>query len=155
MSEENIIVAEEMTKEISTAEKVEAVERLMKLRPQVEIPPTHYFAEGLYAREITIPKGVLATGKVHLAGYLVIIVKGDVSVLTDDGVKRIQGPVTFPVRAGMKHIGYAHEDTTWICVHAAKAQNAEDAEKELVVDTLAEYRALKGEPQWPSLPPQS
>lgn len=136
-------------------EKIEAIERLMKQRPQVEIPPTHYFAPGLYARSIVIPKGVLATGKVHLDGYLIVIPYGDVTVRCDEGVKRIHGPAVFTAQAGMKHIGFAHEETMWICVHRAEAKTAEEAEKELVVETLAEYRALKGETPWPSLPQPS
>jgi hypothetical protein len=158
MSEENLIIASEIMREppVPTGEQVESIERLMRERPQVPIETTHHFAGGVYAREILVPKGVLATGKVHLTEHLVIIPKGDLSILVEGGVKRIVGPATFVVKPGMKHIGYAHEDTIFICIHACKATEPDEAERELVVETLEEYRALTSgkENSWPSLPQQ-
>ena len=156
MSEENLVIAEEMNRSASLAmgEKIEAIERLMRQREQVDIPPTHYFAQGLYARQIIVPKGVLATGKVHLDDYLIVIPYGDLTVRCEDGVQRIKGPAVFTAKRGMKHIGFAHEETMWICVHAAKATTPDEAERELVVDTNAEYRALKGDTEWPSMAQQ-
>ena len=56
---------------------------------QIKIEPVHYFAHGLYAREIFIAKGTCLTGKIHLYGHINIISKGDISVMTDEGIKRI------------------------------------------------------------------
>lgn len=134
-------------------EKVLSLEDKMRERAdQIHIEPVHYFADGLYAREITIPKGTLLTGKIHLFEHINIISKGDISVLTEEGVKRIKAPATLVSRPGIKRVGFAHEDTVWTTIHACDETDPEKAEKLLVVDTFEEFHAaLKGE-ECPLLP---
>jgi hypothetical protein len=123
-----------------------SLERAMKEQPQLKITPRHYIAHGLYAREITIPKGCLLTGKIHLFEHINIVSKGDISVLTDTGVKRIQAPATFIASPGIKRVGFAHEETVWTTIHAANISDPEKAEELLVVDSFEEYtKALEGE----------
>jgi hypothetical protein len=50
--------------------KVEALEDEIAKLPQVDCPVRHYFAPGLYAREMTIPAGVTLTGAVHKTEHL-------------------------------------------------------------------------------------
>ena len=106
---------------------------------QIVIETKHYFAQGLYAREIIIPKGTLLTGKIHLFEHLNIISKGDISVLTENGIKRIKAPATIISRPGIKRVGYAHEDTVWTTIHSCSETDSEKAEKLLVVDTFEEF----------------
>ncbi len=73
--------------------QVMRLEDAMRKEPdQIHIEPVHYFAHGLYAREITIPKGAVLTGKIHLFEHINVISKGDISVLTEDGGQAHQGP---------------------------------------------------------------
>lgn len=121
-----------------------ALEEAMRQEPdQIHIEPVHYFAPGLYAREITIPKGAVLTGKIHLFGHINIISKGDISVLTEQGVKRIKAPATIVSEPGIKRVGFAHEETVWTTVHACTEQDAESAEKALVVDTFEQFEVAK------------
>ena len=106
---------------------------------QIEIKPRHYFAQGLYAREIVIPKGTLLTGKIHLFEHLNIISKGDISVMTEQGIKRIVAPATLISKPGIKRVGYAHEETIWTTIHACNETDAEKAEEHLVVDTYEQF----------------
>lgn len=147
MSDENAIIAQ------GIEEKVLAVEKLMREQGvPIEIVPRHFFAHGLYAREITIPKDTLATSKIHLFEHIDIISSGEISVLTDEGMKRIKAPATFVSKPGLKRIGYAHEDTVWTSIIACNETDPEKAEKMLVVDTQEEYlTAIKGD-TWPLLP---
>ena len=142
---------------ISDRDKVLQMEALMRESPeQIVIEPVHYFARGLYAREITIPKGTLLTGKIHLFEHINIISKGEISVLTEHGVKRIVAPATLISKPGIKRIGYAHEETVWTTIHACNAIDAAKAEKLLVVDTFEEFeKAIKDaakEAECPLLP---
>jgi len=105
---------------------------------QLVIEPVHYFADGLYAREIFIPKGTTLTGKIHLREHL-NIVEGDISVMTDDGIKRITGRATIVSKPGIKRVGYAHEDTVWTTIHACTETDAVKAEDVLVVDTYEQF----------------
>jgi hypothetical protein len=78
----------------------------------------HWFAPGIYARELTIPAGTWLTGKIHRGAHLNIISAGRISVLTEHGVKTLEAPCTLVSDAGIKRAGYAHTDTVWTCIHA-------------------------------------
>ena len=108
----------QMPRPASVRERLDALEKELLTHPQVEIPPRHYFAKGLYAREITIPAGTLLTGKIHTTQHLNIISQGDISVLTENGPKRVQAPCTLVSPPGTKRAGYAHTDTVWTTIHA-------------------------------------
>lgn len=119
---------------IPTIEKIFRLEREMVKFEQLEILTTHYFAEGLYAREIFIPKGVLLTGKIHKTEHLNILSKGEITVWTEDGMKRLKSPYTLVSKPGTKRVGFAHEDTIWTTIHATKETDLEKLELELIED---------------------
>jgi len=98
--------------------KILALESAIGELPQCDLPLTHHFTPGLYVREMFIPKGAVLVGKIHRHEHVAIISKGDISVMTEHGVKRLQAPMTFISKAGIKRVGYAHEDTIFITVHA-------------------------------------
>lgn len=109
---------------------------------QLPIEPTHIFADGIYAREIFIPKGTLLVGKIHAKDHVNVVSKGDISVITEEGVKRIVAPATFVAKPGTKRVGYAHEDTVWTTFHASKETDLEKLEDELILkdfpDTISD-----------------
>lgn len=123
-------------------ERIEAMETEMLQHEQVEIPIEHRFVNGMYAREITIPAGTLLTGRVHKFGYVDIMLSGDITVATPDGVKRLTGSNVMEGIPGRKRAGYAHEDTRWITVHRTEETDSEGIEDVLTVMTIAEYKAL-------------
>ena len=101
-----------------TVEQIEKIEAELLKFPQIAIEPAHHFAEGVYAREILIPAGALLTGKIHRTDTLNVVTKGEMSVWTQDGFRRVKAPCTFTSRAGLKRIGIAHTDTQWIAINA-------------------------------------
>lgn len=103
---------------IPTREQIERLEAEMVKHEQVEIPTRHYFADGLYAREITIPAGCLLTGEVHKREHMNFLVKGEITVWTEDGMKRLKAPQLLISRPGTKRAGLAHSETIWTTVHA-------------------------------------
>ena len=127
-----------MSEALTVRDKILTLESEMKKYPQVEITPVHYFAKGLYAREIFIPKGTLLTGKIHRTEHLNIISKGDISVVTEEGTKRITAPFTMIAKPGTKRVGYAHEDTVWTTVHATEETDLEKIELELIAADYGE-----------------
>jgi quercetin dioxygenase-like cupin family protein len=98
-------------------QQIERLEEHLVQYEQVEMPPVHRFADGMYAREITIPADTLMTGKVHKAEHVSIMLSGDMTVLTEAGMQRIKGPKVFISPPGTKRVGYAHSETVWITVH--------------------------------------
>jgi hypothetical protein len=81
-------------------------------------PLKHSFAHGLYIREVFMPKDHLIVGKLHRDSYFNSIIRGDVSILTEEGIKRVKGPASLISPAGTKRFGRTHEDTVWVTVHA-------------------------------------
>ena len=95
----------------------------------VELPTWHHFADGLAARTIVIPAGCCLTGAAHRAEHL-NIASGDITVWTEDGMKRLTGYHVLPSRPGAKRAGLAHADTHWTTVHANPDNCADVAELE-------------------------
>lgn len=107
--------------------KINALELAMLQEDQVPIDVNHRFNGGIYAREITIPKGTLLTGRIHKFDHFDIMLSGDISVSTDTGeVKRLTGLNIMEGKAGKKRAGYAHEDTHWITFHCSEERNPEE-----------------------------
>jgi len=112
---------------------------------QIEIKTTHHFAPGIYMREIFIPKGATLTGKIHKTEHLNILSQGDLSVLTEDGVKRLTASTVVKSTPGIKRVGHAHKDSVWITVHP-NMDNEIDVEKLenlLVVDSFEQFLEFK------------
>lgn len=121
------------TSGLDRRDRIQAFENALMGMPQVELNVKHYFADGLYAREMFIPKGTMLTGALHLFEHINVCSQGDISVYTEEGVKRVVAPATLVCPPGSKRIGYAHEDTIWTTFHATTAKTVEEAEATLVM----------------------
>ena len=119
--------------------KVNEIEAMMLRMPQLDMPVTHYFSLGLYARELTIPAGTLLTGKIHKYQQLNIMTQGDLSVMTEEGIKRVGAGFVIVSPPGTKRIAYAHADTKWITVHATDKLDVAEIEQEFIAQSDAEY----------------
>lgn len=85
--------------------------------PRLDCPVVHRFVPGIYAREIFMPAGTVAAGKIHLKDHISVIL-GDVSFAsTVEGVHRITGCETFTSNAGVKRVVCCHADTWWTTFH--------------------------------------
>jgi len=126
--------------ELSPLQQVEAIEQWIKDQPiQLEIETNHYFAGGIYEREIIVPSGALITGKIHLTEHLAKLVKGTMSIYSDGGTKTITGPVTFVSQAGVKRLGYAHDECVFSTFHnVGEVTDVEAITKMLVIDSSKE-----------------
>ena len=115
-------------------EKIDWLEVEMKRFPNVDIPVKHYFATGLYVREITIPAGVLAVGKIHKTQHINMLLKGEVTMVTDTGSVRVAAPYTWVVDPGKKAAAYAHEETVWTscCVNPTDERDLVKLEAALI-----------------------
>jgi len=129
-----------------TIDKIFRLENEMRKYEQLEIETVHYFADGLYAREIFIPKGTLLTGKIHKTEHLNILSKGEITVWTEEGMKRLHAPFTMVSKPGTKRVGYAHEYTVWTTIHATKETDLEKLELELIEDQVAFLERTKDIP---------
>lgn len=111
-----------------------AMQQEVAAAPQIQMHVVHHFSKGLYARELHIPKGTILVGKTHRFENLNIISKGEISVYTEEGVRRIVAPFTIVSPSGTKRVGYAHEDTVWISIHATSETDIDAIEDEVIID---------------------
>jgi quercetin dioxygenase-like cupin family protein len=108
---------------------------------QIHIEPVHQFAQGLYAREVTLPAGTIATGLIHGQEHICIISQGRVEVLTESGGARIiEAPATFVVPRGAKNCVRAVTDCVWTTIHATELRDVAAIEAAV---TLPSFDALK------------
>lgn len=124
-------------------------ERLKKV-PGAEIgdnskcPLKHTYADGVYVRQIFIPKGMLIVGKIHKHSHPNFLMSGEVSVVTESGgVERLKAPLSIISPANTKRIVYTHEDTVWITVHVTDKTDLEEIEKEIILENYNELELTK------------
>lgn len=94
-----------------------ALQRKLEQLDQVELPLTHHFAPGLYAREIFLPAGTVVIGKVHRHSHPNHIKYGHVIVATAESVMELKGEQKFISPPGTKRALIIIEDTVWTTYH--------------------------------------
>jgi quercetin dioxygenase-like cupin family protein len=132
---------------LDVKDKVNIIERKMKEMPNAKygdcFPLEHFFAKGLYVRQITVPRGALITSKIHKYSHAFFLLKGDISILQDDeGVRRLKAPCFFITPAGTKRAVYHHEDTVVITVHATEKIDLQEIEDEIIIKENVEIEAV-------------
>jgi hypothetical protein len=118
--------------------KIIGLEESMTHMPQVDCPVRHTFAPGLYAREMTIPKGVTAVGAIHKTRHITTVSKGRILLMTDDGIVEICAPYTGVSEAGIKRAAHALEDTVMTCYHPTNETDLDKLAEELTDCTTAQ-----------------
>ena len=103
-------------------------------------PLTHTFANGIYVREIFIPRDIIVVGKIHRYKHPNFLMQGEVLVFTEyEGVQHLKAPVFMISQEGTKRVLITLEDTVWITVHTTHSTNIAEIEKDIFVE---DYTAL-------------
>ena len=95
-------------------------------------PLKHSFAEGLYIRELTVPAGILTVTRCHKFAHPAFLLKGELSVLEEGGIRHVKAPAYFITPKGTKRIIYHHTEVILVTVHATNKTDIQEIEKELV-----------------------
>ena len=125
-----IMKVEENMKNHPNGLKGEALQKLNPLK--------HSFADGCYIREIFNPKGELLVTKIHKVAHPFFLMKGDMTILMEDGIKRIKAPHYGITPAGTKRLIYCHEDCVFVTVHATNETDLEKIEEEVIAKDFSE-----------------
>ena len=96
----------------------------------------HHFAPGVYVRELLIPAGTVLTGKIHRHEIMNVLVSGEISVTTDNGIEVLEGPMIFNSKAGTKKAAYAITDVLWLNVHPTELTELEEIEREFIAPSF-------------------
>ena len=95
-------------------------------------PVKHTFAGGCYIREIYNPANELIVTKIHKKEHPFFLMKGEMSILTEEGIQNIKAPYLGVTKPGTKRAIYTHEECIFITVHATDNTTIEDVEDEVV-----------------------
>lgn len=103
------------------------------------MPVTHKLENGMYTREVFMPKGHLVVSFIHKQNHPSFFLEGEMSLLMDDGeVKRVKAPMVVHTEVGTQRVAVIHEDTRWVCVYRTDATTIEEAEKEVYTQDFRE-----------------
>jgi len=155
-SEKELVTADNSPEKVKFRQSILAVQQQMKFLIDAgeieskmgDCPLTHHFVPMdkkygcyVYGREIFLPKGVIAIGKIHRHPHLNFILKGKVSVNTEFGKQYLTAPCVFISEPGLKRAVLAEEDTIWVTVHLTEhigEENLDKIEDEVISPTYEE-----------------
>ena len=145
----------ERTPALAIRDQIYALEAALSQHPDAVFgdsdlcPLTHRFADGIYMREIRIPKGTVLTGKIHKYAHPNFLMSGEVLVVTEHGGREhLKAPLALISQAGTKRAVVALEDTVWITVHATSETDPAAIEAEVIApdyEAFAAFQAAQGE----------
>lgn len=111
-----------------TRERIMDLQDHLAAMPQLDLPVRHFFANGLYGRELYVPAGVCAVGKIHKHEQITVVM-GDCTMVTPgEEPVHIVGYHISSTPAGVKRAVYAHTDTFITSFHP-NPDNLRDMEK--------------------------
>jgi len=115
----------------------EAMRNMIHLHIHSE--PKHYKIKGVYVRELFIPAGTLATGKIHNFESIGVLSQGTLRITNGETSIVVSAPYITIDKPGIKRLGYAETDCTFLCIHRTDCETVEEMEHELVSETFEEY----------------
>ena len=124
----------------SMRERAERLEVELCKTPQIDCPVRHYFAPGMYAREMTMPKDAVVTGAVHKTEHLIVVSMGCLLIMTEAGGKVVSAGDTIVCQPGVKNAVVALEDSRWTNF-LANPDNITDPDK--LVEIYTESKACE------------
>lgn len=85
---------------------------------RIECPVRHFFPEGLYVREFSMPKDAYVGSVIHDVEHQFFITKGVVTVIHEDGERQTyHAPYFGTTKPGTRRWLYSHEDVVWVTIH--------------------------------------
>ena len=105
-------------------------------------PLTHTFAGGMYVRYLTVPPRALTVTRIHKQEHVFFLLKGTISVLTEDGVKKFTAPHFGITKVGTQRIIWHHDEVIFVTVHATPETTREAAEEKIFTEDFSEIDSL-------------
>ena len=103
-------------------------------------PVKHTFCKHQYVREIFNPAGEMLVTKIHKVEHPFFLLKGEMSILSEEGEMRISAPYYGVTPVGTKRVILAHTDCTFVTVHPTDKKDLAEIEDELIAEN---YKQLE------------
>lgn len=102
---------------------------------EIDLHTQHHFSDGLYAKQMALPKGHFAVSHKHKYSHLSVLAAG-VAVVEADGVETTYtAPACINIAAGVEHKITALEDVAWFCIHATDETDADKIDRVLIEES--------------------
>jgi len=111
---------------------ISELHKIMEGTFEIDLGVVHNFSDGLYAKQMVIPKGYVVGTHAHKYSHLSILAKGKVIVKTDEAEKEYIAPACLEIKKGVNHAIEALEDTVWFCVHATDETDVANIDNVLI-----------------------
>lgn len=96
---------------------------------EIDLGIKHHFSNGLYAKEMHLPKDHFAVSHKHSYDHVSMLYQGRAKV-TVNGVDEVYtAPAFIMIRAGQEHTILAESDVIWFCVHETDETDVEKIDK--------------------------
>ena len=104
-------------------------------------PLEHTFADGVYVRQMYMPKDTAVVGKIHKREHVWFLLQGCIGVATEDKIKEYEAPCYVVSPGGSKRVILALEDTIFVNIHPNpnNTQDLIELEKYNVAKDYEEY----------------
>lgn len=104
-------------------------------------PVKHTFTNGMYLREVFVPKGSFITSKIHKSEHPAFLMSGQIDIVSSEGSEKMVAPCYIISKAGTKRAGYAVTDIVWVTVHLNPSNTTDLSilEKEVIAENYESY----------------
>jgi hypothetical protein len=108
-------------------------------------PLKHSFSEGVYIREMFMKKDGFVIGKLYKISHTWFLLKGEITVATDEGVNHYIAPCYVHAPEGTKRVIHAEEDSIFVNVYPNpdNITDIEILEDMLTVKSYEKYNEYK------------
>jgi len=106
------------------------------------MPTKSTFADGCYIREIFVPAGQFFTTEIHKKDHPFFLLKGKLSMASENGTLNIEAPFHGITKKGTKRAVYIHEDVIFITVHATEKTTVEEVRKDVLAESFDDPAVL-------------
>jgi mannose-6-phosphate isomerase-like protein (cupin superfamily) len=102
-------------------------------RPGCEWPVRNFYAHKMCARELFMPKGSVLVGKMHRYEHFYVLMSGEITAWTTEGMVDMKGPKFLITPSGTKRVIAAHTNAIMITFHGTEGKIEEDVEEDIIV----------------------
>lgn len=102
-------------------------------------PLRHSFADGCYIREVNNPAGEVIVTKIHRIEHPFFLLEGEMTVITEDGPKRLKAPYYGITKAGTKRVILTHTPCKFVTVHVTNETDLDKIERDIIAEDFSEF----------------
>jgi aminopeptidase-like protein len=141
-----LVIAQDMVERMEAREFIltlqERMSKLSDVKSAADYKLRHFFSDGWYMREITVPAGEVIIGKIHKHAHTNCVSIGKVRVFTEFGADEMYAPFQFVSEPGTKRVVLTLEETVWTTYHANPTNTQDLAELEAQI-IAKDYKELE------------